>query len=105
MKHILLNVEYRYSLVSVPTAIADSAKAYQDDFFKWLYDKNNDHGYWHELPEADWVDGDHRLGLRYGGDAFVKWLNELVLHESEEKAVFVPGGHEDMVEHMPMLCF
>jgi len=84
MKFILLKLEYEHRLISVPAYVADDADAYQQQFFDWLYDRNNDHGYWTVTDFGE-------PGVRYNGDtAFVKWLNEYVLFDCAEKAEIVP---------------
>ena len=40
----------------------------QEKFFKWMFDKNNNHKYWII------VDGEKKA-CKYGIDAFVDWIN------------------------------
>lgn len=76
-----------YDVLSVPDCIADDLSKYIHDFYDWLHDKNNDHGYWENVNE----EFGSFLGLCYdGATAFPQWLNETVLKDSDEKAYLLP---------------
>ena len=76
-----------YYLLSVPEQIAADIKRYQSEFDQWLYDPENDHGYWETVNE----DFGHFRAVKYDAfEAFPRWLNEYVLKDSEEKAVCLP---------------
>ena len=60
----------------------------QEEFFRWLFDKNNHHQYWRI------VDGQKRY-CEYNIDAFVLWLNEQVFNDMEEKARVLEALSED----------
>lgn len=78
-------------LLSVPDRIAADLDKYKNDFFAWLNDGGDGHGY----------RGRPNLGIRkiyyhngheelIGAAAFVGWLNDFVLKDSHEKAVLLP---------------
>lgn len=98
MKNILLYVYCEANLVIVPDFVADDLLTYQKHFLKWIYKKSNNHGYW--------VRGGG-LGLSYTGEAFVKWLNEYIIEDENEKSKitkkeFFPS-EEDM--KLPIIYF
>lgn len=80
-----------YYLLSVPDCIAVDLDKYKRDFFAWLNDGGDGHGYC----------GRPNLGIRKiyyhngyeeleGAAAFVGWLNDFVLKDSDEKAAVLP---------------
>ena len=76
-----------YYLLSVPEHIAKDIHRYRSEFDQWLYDRNNDHGYWQEVND----ESGHFFAVCYDGyEAFPRWLNEYVLKDSDEKAVCLP---------------
>ncbi len=65
----------------------------QEEFFKWLFDINNNHQYWKI------VNGQKKY-CEYGIDAFVLWLNEEVYKDIEEKAQVLnefTGSYSDSI--------
>ena len=88
MALVLLNCGMNgYYLLSVPEQIAKDIGRYRAEFDKWLYDPENDHGYW-ETVDAEF--GRFRAVKYDGYEAFPRWLNDYVLKDSEEKAVCLP---------------
>ena len=93
MKTVIPEWEYHYDLLDCPDFIADDAGGYQAKFDEWLFDKNNDHGYWRRYefwdnePQNSAVkpDPNGRDGVSYDVTAFIDWLNNYVLQESAEK--------------------
>ena len=47
----------------------ESVITLQDNFLKWLYDKNNDHEYWIYR-------NNQKFGCAYDSTAFVNWINK-----------------------------
>jgi len=74
-------------IIELPDFIVKDIRQYQSDFIDWMYDKTSDHSYWI-------LDGDAKLGCCFRSEAFVDWLNENVLKNSDVKAdvvdTFVP---------------
>ena len=70
----------------------------QEEFFRWLFDKNNHHQYWRI------VDGQKRY-CEYNIDAFVLWLNEQVFNDMEEKARVLEASSEDCSSISVILYF
>ena len=61
-------------------------RSFINDFYKWLYDRKNDHGYWKDLGGVG--------GVCYTEEAFISWLNSFVIKTSE-KAVLVETRMDD----------
>ena len=80
---MLLFVEFDVSadIIDVPEAVIDRRDHLHKSFLKWLCDRRTKHKYW--------VTVNGHNGLCYRSDAFVEWLNEYILKESDEKAVIV----------------
>lgn len=81
MKEVYLQFDLFVDKIKVPDNVFADIGSHRLNFFRWIQDKNNDHGYW-VFSEG------RRMGVRYAGDAFVKYLNEVVLKDSREKAVY-----------------
>lgn len=54
--------------IFVPDNPKLSIKESQEEFFKWIFDKSNNHGYWRIIGESKYCE--------YDSEAFVEWLNE-----------------------------
>lgn len=65
-------------IVYIPDTIINIEEI-QNDFFKWLFDKNNDHPYWIV------VNGEKKA-CKYGTQAFIEWINNTILLEKVEKS-------------------
>ncbi len=83
MKPVILHDFCVVDLAIVPNFVADDLYAYQKKFDEWLFDRSNDHGYWVIDPhDGDW-------GLCYDDEAFIKWLNEYIIEDENEKAAIL----------------
>ena len=80
MGKVILQFTYHRDIINVPDYMSRRMRKYQILFDEWLYDKNNDHEYWYI------VDG-QKLAVEFGTDAFVKYLNQYHLKNSDEKAI------------------
>ena len=78
MKKIFVKVMYTLSEVMVPDYIANDIKKYRQMFFKWLEDKDNNHGYWY-------ISNGYKTGLVYDITAFIDYLNKYVVKEKKDK--------------------
>jgi len=58
-----------------PTKVGRNIKRLQKDFFKWLYNRENNHPYWEVFEEDE--EGNIIYGVCYRTDAFVYWLNNV----------------------------
>ena len=69
MKKIYVKVMYTLSEVMVPDYIANDIKKYRKMFNKWLFDKDNNHGYWEKINGRNY-------GVCFDVNAFVLYLND-----------------------------
>ena len=54
----------------------------QEYFFKWMFDKKNNHKYWVIINSE-------KVYCQYGTQAFVEWFNQHIVKHSMEKAYIV----------------
>ncbi|MGE7981928.1 hypothetical protein [Solibacillus sp. NPDC093137] len=59
--------------IKCPAKVGRKINQLQWGFWEWLYDRNNEHGYWFEEEE----DGHINYGVSYRTDAFIYWLNNI----------------------------
>lgn len=88
-----------FYLLSVPDRIANDLDKYKSDFCAWLNDDDDGHGFRQDV-NADTRGPDNKpcWGIysydgyedRNGAVVFVRWLNDVVLKDSGEKAVMLP---------------
>lgn len=95
MKNILLYVYCEANLVIVPDFVADDLLTYQKKFLKWLNKQSNNHGYWTRNGGG--------LRLSYTGEAFVKWLNEYIIEDENEKAKIIKEDYVPSKEDKELL--
>jgi len=81
---ILVKVQFDIDsdLIDCSNDIYDNIEKYQTEFFKWLFDKNNEHKYWI-------CKNGKKFGCCYRSDAFVEWLNKFVINDNTKKAKVV----------------
>ena len=87
-------------LINCPQHIANNLKKYQRSFDKWIFDPNNNHGYWTTDSEGD-------PAVCFDGEAFLKWLNESVLTSEDEEAFFIKRNYvpTDEEKSLPKIYF
>lgn len=73
--NLLLKFDYASYVVSIPDGYVRDIKTLQNDFFEWLY--------WQKENITD-------LGVAYGAQDFVRFINETLLRESAEVAYLLP---------------
>jgi len=56
-------------IIDVPNITIDNLEKIQTDFFKWIFDKKNDHDYWV-------IKSGEKTSCAYDSLAFIKWMNE-----------------------------
>ena len=94
---VALVFDYDADIIDCPEFVAQDLKGLQAEFDKWLFDKNNDHGYW-------WYEAGEKVGCNYRSDAFIDWLNT-VLIQTGEKAVLLEEGVQSYSKELPRLQF
>lgn len=75
MKRIVLSADNFPSIYLVPDEVAVNLNHYVNRFHKWLFNPENDHGYWMELPQGGKC-------VCYTETAFIQWLDDHVLLSS-----------------------
>ncbi len=79
--------DMRYAdIVYIPDKLNNIEKL-QDDFFEWLFDKNNNHQY------RIVVNGEKKA-CKYGTEAFIDWINNMILSKDVEKSYMINENAE-----------
>ena len=77
-----MNVELKFDFdtytVYLPDGYIFDASKLQNDFLEWMQEK----------PECITQDKNGNLGFSYDADTFLKYINEVILANSGEKAYF-----------------
>lgn len=76
---VIVSFTYYSDLVYIPDSSNYTPKKLQTLFDKWLYNKEIDHEYW------IYRDG-RKYGVSFDIHAFIKWLNENIFADSDDKA-------------------
>jgi len=66
-------------IISIPNYTFKEIEQKQQEFFKWLFDKNNNHKYWKKINGV-------KSYCDYDVDAFIEWLNNNIFCNSFNKA-------------------
>ena len=77
--NIKLEFDFDTYTVSVPDGYISNVAKMQIEFLEWM----------HEQPECISQDKKGRLGFSYSADTVLKYINDVILCESNEKAYFV----------------
>ncbi len=82
---MLVNVVFAFDfdVLDVPCVIAKNLKKYQLQCDKWLFDKNNNHEFRIEQ------DSNKKYAINTCSEAFVFYLNNYVLTDSNENTVII----------------
>ncbi len=82
MKPILLYNFCIVDLAIVPNFVADDLVKYQMQFRKLMRRNDYKYGHWFKLPDG-------RKKFAWGNDTFIKWLNEEIIEDENEKAAII----------------
>lgn len=85
-------------IIDVPSSLLKNLSELQDDFYKWLFNKENNHCYW------IYKDG-KKAYCSYRSDAFVFWLNNIVLKGGADKARVISKWNNELLPDNPILYF
>ena len=96
---MLVNVIYEmdFDIIDVPDSIANNINDIQQEFFNWLFDESNDHGYW--------IISNGIKCCAYGTKEFVKWINDNLAYESDEKAKIISRNLTGLNNNYPTIYF
>ncbi len=103
MKRVALQWTYSADIINVPDTIAENINDYQRKFDQWLYDKNNQHGYWATFQSEE----GSSTCVMFGSEAFINWLNDYILAEVDEKVIFELKDIQlsDKYKALPLIYF
>ncbi len=96
-----LIVEFGYEevdIIDVPLNLLEDINSYQEQFWKWLFDKNTEHKYWY-------YNNGEKDGCCYRSDAFVEWLNLFPLSNQNEKASILSEYTTNYDRNLPSIYF
>ncbi len=100
---MLINVFFDEELtdvdvIDIPQYVFEDIENIQKGFFRWLFDKNNNHAYW------ICVNGDKKY-CSYRSEAFVEWLNTYYLVGTKEKASCINMFEKNINLNRPKISF
>ena len=92
---VVVSFTYYSDIVYIPDSSRYTPNELDDLFTNWLYDKTIDHEYWiYENGE--------KYGVAYDIGAFIKWLNENIFADDNDKVRIVekdiPKIPPDLIE-------
>lgn len=87
-----------FDIIDLPSSLLENLNEFQNNFYKWLFNKKNDHDYW------VYKDGE-KAYCSYRSDAFIFWLNNIVLKNSIDKARIVSTWSDELLPNNPILYF
>lgn len=86
-------------IIDVPERIVQDIENLQQSFFKWLFNKSNDHKYWVLDNNGE------KIYCSYCVDAFIEWLNKYIINNMEEKANCVQINVKKALNNRPIIYF
>lgn len=95
MKLLICFSEFDADIIDVPLFVLEKKNKLSDRFIKWLYDKDNDHGFWDSKKSV----------VNFRSEAFVFWINQFVLKDSKEQAVVLEKFVSEYDKELPSLWF
>lgn len=98
MKRVAIEIEYYTDIIEVPDNILNKIELFQHQFDKWIYNRENEHEYWIKK-------NGRKMGVRFGSEAFVDYLNLFCLNGSSEKANLLEKHASDIPEDITKLVF
>jgi len=96
--NIALEFTYQTDIISVPDEIGNRINKYQQNFDKWLYNKENNHGNWI-------IKNGRKVAVSFDTQTFVDYLNKFCLNDSNEKAFVVEKNATVIPTKIPTLFF
>ena len=83
-------------IVNIPDEVAENLDEVVSEFFKWMFDKTNNHKYW-VMEEGK------KKYCSYTTEAFIDWINEFIT--KEEKATIIAISSRQIDETLPVIFF
>ena len=82
--NIVLKFDYYSRTIYIPDGYIFDVKKMQVQFFEWLYDQ----------PDCFIQDKNGNLSVSYNEDSVVKYINNVILCDSKEKAYYISNMHK-----------
>ena len=98
MKRVAIEIEYYTDIIEIPDNILNKIELYQYQFDKWIYNRENEHEYWIKK-------NGRKIGVGFGSEAFVDYLNLFCLNGSSEKAKLLEKHASNIPEDITKLVF
>ena len=95
---IVLKFTYDADIIDIPNFFLPNLKKSSIQFNKWLYNKDNDHGYWIKKNGK-------KVAVSFRGDAYVDFLNNKMLNSCNEKAKIIETEITEFDVTLPILYF
>lgn len=95
---IVVQMTYDADIIEVPNYVGNKIKAYQVEFDKWLYNKENDHPFWTYKKGK-------KCGVCFRGNAFVYWLNNVKFADSPNCAKIIDSFIQEYDPNLPIIFF
>lgn len=95
MGEVLLKWTYESDMIECPSYISDNIHEYVKQFDNWMYNKNNNHGYWAKDSFCNEV-------ICFGSEVFVDWLNTNIIQQDEKLVEFVKRDFQATDEEMKL---
>lgn len=95
---VVVSFTYYSDLVYIPDSSEHKPEKLQRLFDKWLFDEENHHEYWvYTDGKKDYV--------AYDIDVFIKWLNENIFADSDDKVRIVEKNLSSIPPELERLYF
>ena len=89
------SLEY-VDIVNIPDEVAENLDEVVNEFFKWMFDKTNNHKYW-VLEEGE------KKYCSYSTEAFIDWINQFIA--KEERAAIIAISSSRIDDTLPIIFF
>lgn len=83
-------------IVNIPDEVAENLDEVVSEFYKWMFDKTNNHKYWV-------IEENKKKYCSYTTEAFIDWINEFIT--KEEKATIIAISSRQIDETLPIIFF
>lgn len=83
-------------IVNIPDEVAENLDEVVSEFFKWMFDKTNNHKYWV-------MEENKKKYCSFTTEAFIDWINEFIA--KEEKATIIAISSRQIDETLPVIFF
>ena len=89
------SLEY-VDIVNIPDEVAGNLDEVVNEFFKWMFDKTNNHEYWV-------IEENKKKYCSYSTEAFIDWINQFIA--KEERAAIIAISSRRIDDALPIIFF